>query len=187
MSKKNERRQERLRAESEHERQVAVTTPRHIHDDDWGYPGIGHVLLKVVRRPTFEHTVCYELRGTEGSLRLFRSLSTAPGALFVIGYNLVAADPTALGRIVRSISALSIPVRARLDSRGVLDGETYELTSFGGTQAVSRFSWRGGYAPEGWAALENLVQSAFKEFELLAAAPKLETLGASAAQQGNEG
>lgn len=173
MSTKNERRQERLRAEEEHRRQVAVTTPRHIHDDDWGYWGVGCLLLKLVRRPSFERTVCYELRGTEGSLRLFRSLSVGRGERFVIGYDLVAAEPTALGRIVRAIGAVSVPVRMRLDPSGVLDGETYELAAFGGVQAVSRFSWRGGYAPEGWVVLVGLVESALREFDALETAPNV--------------
>jgi hypothetical protein len=165
-STKAERKLERRRAEDEQERRVAVTTPRHIHDD-WGYRGIGACLLQLIRRPSFERTVCYEVRGQEGSLRLYRALSIAPGEAFVVGGSLVAIEPIVLGRLVRSIDALSVPVRTRLLPLGVFDGETYELATLGGVQAAARFSWRGGHVPEGWMSMANLVESTIRDFDAL--------------------
>jgi hypothetical protein len=171
MSTKAERKLERRRVEDEHEKRVAVTTPRHIHDD-WGYRGIGARLLQLIRRPSFDRTVCYEVRGQEGSLRLYRSLSAAPGEAFVVGCSLVTVEPIVLGRLVRSIDALSIPPRTRLQPLGVLDGERYELATLGGVQAAARFSWCGGHAPEGWTNMATLVEAAIRDFDLLDAVPQ---------------
>lgn len=166
-SPKAERRQERLRAEREREKKVAVTTPRLPQQERWGYWGIGALLLQLVRRPSFEHTVCYEVRDQNGSLGLFRSVSAAPGEGLVVGYDRIAVDPVELERLLQAIDALSIPIRTRLEPIAVLDGERYELAAVGGVRAVARLSWTTGNVPEGWANMADLVESTMRNFDSL--------------------
>ncbi|WP_437312770.1 hypothetical protein [Sorangium sp. So ce385] len=167
MSAKNERRRMRLEAERREERESATTTPRDPHDRTWGFFGVGSLQAQFLRRPSRQAGVCYEIRGELGGLRLFRSASAPAGADLVVGYDQIAAKPAALGRLLRSLEELRLPVRRELESVGVLDGEVLEATVCGGVQAIARFTWRRGAVPDGWQPLAELVESSIAEFDAL--------------------
>ncbi|WP_437720124.1 hypothetical protein [Sorangium sp. So ce861] len=167
MSAKNERRRMRVEAERREEMEIATTTPRDPHDRTWGFFGVGALQAQLLRRPSRQAGVCYEIRGDLGNLRLFRSVSTRAGADLVVGYDQVAAKPAALWRLLRSLEDLRLPVRRRLEPFGALDGEVLEATVCGGVQAIARFTWKRGAAPDGWQPLAELVESSIAEFDAL--------------------
>ncbi|WP_437292646.1 hypothetical protein [Sorangium sp. So ce426] len=167
MSPKKKRRQMRLENERRQEIELAVATPRAPHDMTWGFPGVGSLQAQFVRRPSWRAGVCYEIRGDVGNLHLFRSLSTSAGADLVVGYDQVAAKPAALWRLLQKLEELQVPVRRPLEQVGVLDGVVLEATVCGGVQAIARFTWQRGAAPNGWQPLAEFVELSIEEFDVL--------------------
>lgn len=143
----------------------ALTAPRHPQDEHWGYSGLSPILLQLVRRPSRERGVCYEVRGALGALALFRSVSPSPGDARVVGHERVDVRPSELYRLVTAVDALSVPLRSRSEQRGVLDGVLYELAAFGDTRTVARLSWYAGHAPSAWGPLVSLVEQTIGRFD----------------------
>lgn len=164
---KAQRKLERRLAEFESEKRIATTTPRHIHDEWWCFPGSGERLLQLVCRPSFEPTVCYEIY-REDVLRLYRSISAEPEDDFVLGFSRVMIDPEIVETLMGSIDGLLVPIRTQRIPAEICDGVRYEVAAFVG-QTRSRLSWHGAIVPSEWNALANLVESSIRDFDALAA------------------
>lgn len=165
MSTKQERRRERLEAERLLERQQAIETPRHPHDEQWGYWGVGGPWVQLIHRPARTIGVCYEVRGVPGNLRLFRSRSTRPGGELVVGHERVAAKPSFLYRMLRELDEIQVPLRALRGDYGVLDGERFELATFAGMGVAARLAWYAGPVAPGWEPLVQFTTAHIMDFD----------------------
>jgi len=154
--------QERQDALVEAERQQAIETPRHPHDMQWGYQGIGILRIQLIHRRAFAGAgACYEVRGDIGNLRLYRSRFNIGGDL-VVGCERIDVGPSILYKMLRKLDEISVPLRWPQEDFGVLDAERFELATFSGNRMMARFTWHSASIDPGW---EPLVQFATEYLE----------------------
>lgn len=143
----------------------ALATPRHPHDESWGYPGAGCLHVQLVRRPSRGPSICYEIRGDLGALAVYRSTSRSHDDHRVLGHERLAVKPSQLYRVVRALEAVRVPVRLPYLGGGVLDGICYEVSTFGGAQTAARFCWCGDERQDEWHPLTSLALLTINRFD----------------------
>jgi hypothetical protein len=161
----NRDRKQELRAIRDAEaRALAVAKLRHPHEHI-SYPGVGMPLVQLLKAPSFQKTVAWELRELENSVALFRSESQHADQYQLVGHVRLSFDPLALTEFVGSLRHLSLQVFPTVASFGIADGTRLEACFDVGFGTTFRACWIEGHAPAEWQELDRLITSMMARFE----------------------
>lgn len=151
--------------------QAARLRPR-LTSEDLPYGAGGIVRLRVVRLPSFEKTVAWEIRG-QSELSLFRSESAKIDEWTLVGDARHDAPQDALSNVLRRLSELTVPMPPLVEQFGTMDGVRLELY-VQLEQARVALRWEEMKPPSGWRAIESFAWSLFEQF---ARYPAIEAAG----------
>jgi len=158
-------RKEKLRAiRDAGERAAARARVRHPHEDIH-YRGVGVRRVRVLRAPSFERTVAWEVRELDDRLTLFRSHSPERDQYLLVDHMRFDAASDALRRVIAPLQKLSIPVCPSVPSVGFADGVTIEVVVDVGFTGEVRLSWQEDHAPAAWEELDRATRAMLAFFE----------------------
>lgn len=127
----------------------------------------GKLLVQLVKAPSFENTVVWELREGLETVSLFRSASPNPDERRVLGHVRLKIDQQILESCVSSLRGLSLAVFPVMPAFGILDGTRLQVCIGVGFSAQLRVSWIQEHPPIEWLHLERLTTSMMEQFEAL--------------------
>lgn len=140
---------------------------RHPHEHV-SYPGAGRLLVRIIRRESFKHTVCWEARELSDELVLFASRSPLPDQYSLVGELRLSSSTEDVRRIVEGLRLFTLPVFPRMGQFAVLDGTTIEVILEIGWNTRAALSWSQGHHPPEWNAfvlhVDALVAALCVEF-----------------------
>jgi hypothetical protein len=158
-------RKDRLRAiRDAQERAAARARVRHPHDDI-SYPGVGLRRVQVLRAPSFDTTVGWEIRELDDRLTLFRSRSPGPDQYLLVDHVRCVAASEALQQLLAPLQKLTMPLCLSVQPFGVADGTRIEVAVEVGFSNEVRVSWSEGYTPAGWRDLDGITRAMLAFFE----------------------
>jgi hypothetical protein len=158
-------RKEKVRAiRDAEERAAARARVRHPYEDIH-YRGVGVRRVQVLRAPSFDRTVAWEVREYDDRLMLFRSHSPEPGKYLLVDHVRFDAASDSLRRVIAPVQKLSIPVCPSVPSGGFADGTRIEVVVDVGFDSQVRLSWQEDHAPSAWEGLDRATRAMLAFFE----------------------
>ncbi len=124
---------------------------RHPHEHV-SYPGAGAPLVRIIRRESFKHLVCWEAREIADELVLFGSRSPVPDEYSLVGEHRLSSSTEDVRNIVEGLRSFDLPIFPPMGRFAMLDGATVEVILNAGWQTRVALSWSEGAHPAEWNA-----------------------------------
>ncbi len=144
------------------EKQAALSKRRFVHEDI-SWRGIGHRVLQIVFRPSFEPNRVWEIRKQEETYVVFES-RFAQGEEYLLepGYDLLDCPSDQLKSLIDQLTSIKIAIGVPQSDMIALDGTGYELCLYDHQQSV-RLHWRDD-PHQDWQEMALIVKKAIDKF-----------------------
>jgi hypothetical protein len=156
------------------ERATARARLRHPREDI-SYRGAGLLRVRLLRVPSFDRTVAWEIREMDGGLLLFRSASPQPDQYLLTDHVRFDAPSEALHALVDPLRLVVMPVFPIVAPVAIADGTRIEIHVGVGFGTFVHAAWPEDAAPPEWGPLARTVGQMLTRFETFQSAePSLE-------------
>jgi hypothetical protein len=165
---KQERRQQRLKAEDERQRLEKIRTPRHPHDH-MSFPGAGTLIVQLLIWEPWRECESWDIRLLpDSTIAAFYSKSESDSSWLLTGFERVPIDSSELQRFIAQLSEMRTALVCPPEPIAVVaDGTSCEIAMVGGVQTSCRLAWSDGHNPPEWDRVVSAHRSMISKLRTL--------------------